>query len=216
MTRATPVLLSVALVALTAIPTVRALGSTVHSRPPGIAPSAWVPITDNLGVVVEPQIRQLSASARDRQFPVAGGYFVIERDGSWLRLDSLSQQPMSRRPTTAASSWLSFNRNLAFVIKQELPGQPMRGQEPTPSALGYFVVKRNAHWLRLQPIAQNALFRGPLGSRTKSDWVPVSNSLRFVIEQKMPQRYVSGQLPSVLGYFIGKRGGHWLRLGSIV
>ena len=52
-------------------------------------------------------------------------------------------------------------------------------------------------------------------SRSASAWVPISESLRFVIEQQMPERYASGQLPSVLGYFVGKRAGRWVRLGSI-
>ena len=39
--------------------------------------------------------------------------------------------------------------------------------------------------------------------------------LRFIIEQQMPERNAAGPLPSVLGYFLVKHEGHWLRLASI-
>ena len=219
MTRATPVFVSVALVLLTIIPGARALGSPAHSRPPGIAAAAWVPISHDLAAVIEqvtpdpvqvPGIKQLPGG-----LPSALGYFVAWRGDHWLRLDSLLQQSLPRRSPTGASAWMSINKNLAFAIERRIPGQSMGGQPPTPSALGYFMVRRGGHWLRLWPIAAAALFRGPLTSRSTPDWVPVGKSLRFVIEQQMPERYAPGQLPSVLGYFVGKRDGHWLRLGSI-
>jgi hypothetical protein len=218
MKRAPPVLLSVTLFALTLTPTVRAIGSPAHSRPPGIAASAWVPISHDLAAVIEqmtPDPVQVPGIKRLPAKPSALGYFVAWRGDHWLRLDSLLQQSILRRSPTATSTWMSINKNLAFAIERRIPGQPMGGQPPTPSVLGYFVVRRGGHWLRLWPIAAAALFRGPLTSRSTPDWIRVDKSLRFVIEQQMPQRYVPGQLPSVLGYFVGKRDGRWIRLGSI-
>jgi hypothetical protein len=216
MKRALPVLLSVTLIALTLAPTARALGSPGHSRPPGLAASDWVPISNDLAAVIEEQAADpigTPGASYWRAQPAVLGYFVAWRGGRWVRLDSLVQQLMPRRAPGAASTWMPIARNLAFVIEQQTPGQLMRSQ-PTPSALGYFVINRGGHWLQLQPIAAGALFRGPLASRPASKWVPINSSLRFIIEQQMPQRYVSGKLPSVLGYFIGKRAGRWIRLSS--
>jgi len=220
MARATPVFLSVALFTLTVIPGTPALGSPAHSRPPGIAASAWVPISHDLAAVLEqatPRRVPLPGidHARGRRLPSAPGYFVVWRGGHWLRLDSLVQQSMPHSSPAGASAWMPIDRNLAFVIERQTPGQPMRGQLRTPSALGYFVIKRSGQWLRLWPTAEAALYRGPLTRPLSSHWVPIGNSLRFVIEQQMPERYAPGPLPSVLGYFMGHRGGHWIRLDSI-
>jgi hypothetical protein len=216
MRRALPVFLSAALAALSLTPAARALGSPPHSRPPGIAASDWVPIGNDLAAVIGQQApdligRRSYAGAQ----PLVLGYFVAWRGGHWLRLDSLAQQPMSRSAPGAASARISIGGNLAFVIERQLPGQPMRGQPPTSSALGYFVVRRDDYWMRLQPIAEGALFRGPLTSQSISNWVPINRGLRFIVEQQMPQRHAAGQLPSVLGYFVAKHDGRWLRLGSI-
>jgi len=201
--------------ALACVPATRALSSPAHARPPGIAASAWIPISNDFAAVVE----QLTPATprihyRPGQPVPMLGYFVAWRGNHWLRLDSLVQQPMSRRSPLRPSKW-SIEKNLAFMIEPQLPGQLMRGQPPTRSALGYFVIKHNGHWLRLQPLAEGALYRGPLRTLPKPDWIPIGKSLRFVIEQQMPQRYTRGQLPSVLGYFMGKHAGHWIRLGSI-
>jgi len=211
----------VALMALTIVPATQALSSPAHTRPPGIAASAWIPISTDLAAVVEqptpdPATAPGPGSRHAPGQPVpTPGYFVAWRGNHWLRLDTLAQQPMSRRSSPRPSKWMSIDKNLAFVIERQLPGQLMRGQAPTPSVLGYFAVKHNGHWLRLQPIAEGALYRGPLRRPATSDWVPISRNLRFVIEQQTPERYVAGRLPSVLGYFVARRGGQWVRLGSI-
>lgn len=217
MKRALPVFLSVALIVLTVTPTALALGSPAHRRPPGIAASAWIPISNDLAAVIEqraPDPTLVPGIHYAHGQPLALGYFLVWRNGRWLRLDSLLQQPMSRRPPSVASTRMLIDRTLGFVIERQMPAQPLRAQ-PEPSALGYFVIKRSGHWLGLQPMAAGALYRGPLTSRSQCNWVPITKSLRFVIEQQMPQRYVAGQLPSVLGYFMGRLGGRWLRLGSI-
>lgn len=218
MKRMMPVFLSVALVALASVPAPQAFGSPAHPRPAEIAPSDWVPIRDDLAAVVgqlagDPIAVPGSNSARGE--PSTLGYFVAWRHGHWLRLDSLVQQPAFPRSAARPSKWLPIEKNLAFVIERQLPAQRIRGQLRTPSALGYFVIKRSGHWVRLQPIAEGALYRGPLTSRSAPAWVPISKGLRFVIEQQMPERYAPGQLPSVLGYFVGRRAGRWVRLGSI-
>lgn len=209
--------LSVALAAITLMPAPRAFGSAAHSRPPGITPSAWVPISTDFAAVVERPTRD--PYTRDRRLPSAVGYFAIWRNGRWLRLDSLLQQPPMRRRLPMASTWMSIDRNLAFVIEQQRPAQALPGGQPVRSALGYFVIKRSGHWLRLDPLAQTALFRGPLRKPSTRDWMPVGAGLRFVIEQRMGESYVvphgRGQLQSVLGYFMVMRGGQWLRLDSI-
>jgi hypothetical protein len=191
----------------------RALDPGAHERPPGIAASAWVPITNDLAAVVERPAPTLYAG--NRQVPSAQGYFVLWREGHWLRLDSLLLQPPMRRSPPVASERMSISGNLAFVIERQAPGQLIRGELPAKSAHGYFVIKRGGHWLRLSPVPQDALFRGPLRRDPNPKWIAVTRNLRFVIEQQMPQRHVSGQLPSVLGYFMAKRGSQWLRLGSI-
>jgi len=219
MRRTIPVFLLVALAALYLTPAAKALGSAPHDRPAGIEASAWVPINRDLAAVVEDPPQDLAA--RNRQLPSALGYLAVWRNGRWLRLDSLLLQPPSLRSPPMASVWMPIDRNLAFVIERQSSAQPMRGEAAVQSALGYFVVKRGGQWLRLDPVAQAALFSGPLRARPTGNWnwVPVGKSLRFVIEQQPGERYVApnedGQLPSVLGYFMGKRGNRWLRLGSI-
>lgn len=217
MRRKTSAFLSVALAAIILMPAPRAFGSEAHSRPPGIAPSAWVPISNDFAAVVERPTRD--PYTRDRRLPSAVGYFAIWRNGRWLRLDTVLQPPPVRRRPPMASVWMSIEPNLAFVIDQQRPAPALRDEEPVRSALGYFVIKRNGHWLRLNPLAQAALFRGPLRAPSTRNWMPVGTGLRFVIEQRTGERYVvphgPGQLPSVLGYFMGKRAGHWLRLDPI-
>lgn len=149
--------------------------------------------------------------------PSALGYFVAWHGGHWVRLDSLLLQPKVLRSSPPASEWISVERTLRFVIARQMSGQPMRDQPLTPSALGYyFFVERNGKWLRLVPDPQGALYRGPLRQPSTSGGLSINRKLRFVIEQQTPESYVgSGQSPSVLGYFISKPGGRWLRLDSI-
>jgi hypothetical protein len=218
MKRGIPVFLSVALMALTAVQAALAFGSPAHTRPPGISASAWIPISNDLAAVVE-QLTPDPIQVPGRNY-VPGqplptlGYFVVWRGNHWLRLDSLVQETMFSRPPMPPSTRMLIDKHLAFVVERQLLGQPMRSQ-PTLAALGYFVIKRSGRWVRLEPVAEGALYRGPLTSRPSSDWIPIGRSLRFVIEQQAPERYAPGQLPSVLGYFMGKHAGHWVRLGSI-
>jgi hypothetical protein len=213
MKRAMPVFLLAALTALVFVPAAPAAGTSRASPPPGVAASSWVPITHGFGAVVER--RMSDPYSGSRPLPSALGYFVVWRADHWLRLDSLLLQSRALR-SPPASKGIIIDGNLRFVVERQMPGQPMRDQPATPSALGYFVVKHRDQWLRLVPDPQGALYRGPLRAPSTSDWVPISKSLRFVIEQQTPERNAGpGQLPSVLGYFIGKHGGGWLRLSSI-
>jgi hypothetical protein len=213
MKRAMPSFRWAALAALVFVPAAHASASRT-SLPPGVSVSSWVPITHDFGAVVE---RRMPAPYSGSQPLLSAlGYFVVWRAGHWLRLDSLLLQSTALRSPPAASKRIIIDGNLRFVVEQHMPGQPMRDQPATPSALGYFIVKRRDQWVRLAPDPQGALYRGPLRPPSTSDWVPISKRLRFVIEQRTPERDAGpGQLPSVLGYFICKRGGRWLRLGSI-
>jgi len=211
---AMPVFLLAALMALVFIPAAQAAGPSRPDRPHGVVSTSWVPITHDFGAVIEDRMPDRYSGSQ--RLPSARGYFVVRRDGHWLRLDSLLLQPGILRSPPAASKWIPIDGNLQFVIERQTPGQPMRDQPAAPSALGYFVVKRRDHWLRLSPDPQGALYRGPVRPSSTSDWLPITPGLRFVIEQQTPERRVGGgQLPSVLGYFVGKHDGRWLRLGSI-
>jgi hypothetical protein len=78
-----------------------------------------------------------------------------------------------------------------------------------------FIIQRGGQWLRLVPDPAGALYRGPLRPPATSHWLPINGNLRFAVEQQAPERDAgAGQLPSVLGYFVGRHDGHWLRLGS--
>jgi hypothetical protein len=214
MKRATPVFLFAALTALAFTLAARAADPSRPVRPPGISGSSWVPITHDLGVVVEQQIPDRDSGGRG--LPSALGYFVVWRNSHWVRLDSLLLHSRTLQSVPAQTEWLPIARNLRFVIEQQTLGQPMRGEPPTPFALGYFAIERSGEWLQLKPDAEGALYRGPLRPGSKSNWLPIGKGLRFVIEQQMPERDVgAGQAPSVLGYFMGKRAGNWLRLGSV-
>lgn len=214
MKQAMPAYLLATLATFIILPAAHAAGSSAPSRPPGVTASSWIPITQGLGAVIERPMPDRYSGGR--QMPSALGYFVVRRDGHWLRLDSLLLQPMALRSPPAPSKWISLGEKLRFVIERQMPAQLMRGESPMSSALGYFAVKRNGEWLRLAPDPQAALYRGPLRPPATSNSVPIIQGLRFVIEQQTPERYASpGQLPSVLGYFIGKHGDQWLRLGSI-
>jgi hypothetical protein len=215
MKRAMPVYLLAALATLTYMPAARAVGVSAPSRPPGVTASSWIPITQRFGAVIEqPMADRFSGG---QPLPSALGYFVVRRDGHWLRLDSLLLQSMALRSPPAASKWISIDRRLRFVIERQTSGQLMRAQSAAPSALGYFIIRRGGQWLRLSPDPQGALYRGPLRPpAAASTSLPISESLRFVIEQQTPARYVPpGKVPSVLGYFVSKHEGHWVRLGSI-
>lgn len=214
MKRAMPTSVLAALAMLTVIPAAHAAGSSTPGRPPGVAASSWVPINHGLGAVIEQPMPDRYAGGRP--LPSALGYFLVWRDGHWLRLDSLLLQPMALRSPSSASKWISIAPRLRFVIERQTSGELMRDPSGTPSALGYFAIRRGGQWLRLTPDPQGALYRGPLRPPATSTSLPISDGLRFVIEQQTPERYASpGELPSVLGYFMSKHDGRWLRLGSI-
>ncbi|HVS78082.1 MAG TPA: hypothetical protein VHE11_14180 [Steroidobacteraceae bacterium] len=214
MKRAMPSFPWAALAALAFVAAAHAAGASRANPPPGVAASSWVPITHDFGAVVER--RMPDAYATGQPLASALGYFVVRRAGHWLRLDSLLLQSRALRSPPAASQRIVIDGNLRFVVERQMPGQPMRAQPAMPSALGYFMVKHRDQWLRLVPDPQGALYRGPLRPPSTSDWVPIGKTLRFVIEQQTPERDAGpAQLPSVLGYFVGKHGGRWLRLGSI-
>lgn len=205
MNRATPLLL-IALSALTVMPA--AAYASAQSRPAGISSSAWMPVTKNLGFVIE----KTTSEPGPKQVPSAFGYFVVQRDGHWLRLDSIPHGALFRGPETSAlpgTRWVSITRNLGFVIEQRMSE---RSSDPTGSVLGHFEAKRGGQWLRLSLIPHGVLFRGPL-TANRSD-VPLTKHLAFVIEQPASEHDVE-KIPSALGYFVVQRGIHRLRLDSM-
>jgi hypothetical protein len=214
MKRVLPLFLFVMMATLALMPATGAGSSSRADRPPGVAASSWVPITPGFGAVIERQLPERYSGGRP--LPSSLGYFVVWRAGQWLRLDSLLIHSRVLRSPPAASKSIALHGNLRFAVERQVTGQPMRNQPPTPAALGYFLIKRGGQWLRLAPNPQGALFRGPLRPPSTADWLPISKSLRFVVEQRTPERDAgAGQLPSVLGYFISERDGSWIRLDSI-
>ncbi|HEX5459784.1 MAG TPA: hypothetical protein VFX20_07415 [Steroidobacteraceae bacterium] len=213
MKRAMPVFVFAALTALALPAAARASSTPAPARPPGVTTASWVPIAHGFGAVVERRVPDRYTGGAP--VPSALGYFVLWRDDHWLRLDSLLLQSMALRSPPAASKWIPIDGNLRFVIERQMPGQPMRDQSAGRSALGYFIIQRGGQWLRLVPDPPGALYRGPLRPPATSHWLPISGNLRFVVEHQAPERDAgAGQLPSVLGYFVGRHDGHWLRLGS--
>lgn len=205
MNRATPFLLAT-LSALTVMPA--AAHVSAEGRPPGISISAWMPVTKELGFVIE----KTTSDRGPQQVPSAYGYFVVPRDGRWLRLDSVPHGALFRGPETSApfgTRWVSIASNLGFVIERRLSE---RGGSPRESVLGHFEIKRGGEWLRLSLIPHGVLFRGPL-TADRSD-IPLTKHLAFVIEQPAPHHGIE-QMPSALGYFVVQRGIHRLRLDSI-
>jgi hypothetical protein len=199
--------------ALVVVPSAHAATQSRPDRPPGVAASSWIPVTHDFGAVVEQRLPGRYSGGQPT--PSALGYFVAWRGDHWLRLDSLLLQSGTLRSPAAAAESISLAGNLKFVVERQMRGQPMRQQTTTPSAVGYFVIKRSDGWLRLAPDPQGALYRGPLRPPSTSNWLAISSGLRFVIEQQAPERDAgAGQLPSVLGYFIAKRDGRWVRLNS--
>ena len=91
MARAIPLLLALAWATLPIMP---AHSADAPSRPPGVSAPAWVPISDSLGFVIQ----QKRPARAGEQLPAALGYFVVKRDGHWLRLDSLPAASLWRGP----------------------------------------------------------------------------------------------------------------------
>ncbi|MGH8290776.1 MAG: hypothetical protein ACREV7_17480 [Steroidobacteraceae bacterium] len=106
---------------------------------------------------------------------------------------------------------MPISRDLGFVVEQSAPE---RNSGATPPAGGYFVAKRGGHGVRLDPIAHGALFAGPLTASRPGVSVPITASLRFVIQQPIPR---SGRehFASALGYFVVRHNGQSLRLNPI-
>jgi hypothetical protein len=206
MKRVTPFFLLVALSALTAMPA--ATYASAQSRPTGVSSSAWVPVTKNLGFVIE----KTTLEPGPKQVTSAFGYFVVQRDGHWLRLDSIPHGALFGGPETSALSgtrWVSITKNLGFAIERRMSE---RGSDQVGSVLGHFEVKRGGQWLRLSLIPHGVLFRGPLTANRSE--VPLAKHLIFVIEQPASEHGVE-QIPSALGYFVVQRGIHRIRLDSI-
>jgi hypothetical protein len=204
--QAAAVLLSLAVASLAV--TARAQQfETGFARPPGVAVSAWMPILPRLGFVVEQP-----ASRRHGSTP-ARGYFMARRRGGWLRLDPIPQDARLRWPLTSRpeNGRVRIASHLAFVIE---PATRERGDGETSSAFGYFVLERGKHWVRLDPVAHDALFDGPLTTGGSGNAVPITANLRFVIQQLTPGQD-GARLGSAFGYFVIQRNGRSLRLNPI-
>jgi len=186
-----------------------ARGAGLPDGPAGVAATAWVPITANLGFVIE----RSAAGRNSGGTPPAMGYFVVKRRGGWLRLDPIPQAARLRWPLRSREQghWIAIADRFGFMV--EAPAAE-RGGGRRPSAFGYFLVGRGKHGLRLDPIAHGALFGGPLTANPTGSPVPITPSLRFVIQQPIPSSGVE-RLPLAVGYFIVNEDGQWLRLNPI-
>jgi hypothetical protein len=77
-------------VAVVAVP--HAIGQRAAARPPGVAANSWVPINEDLGIVLvspsppdaKPQV-QISPQAL-LLAPPSNGYFMVRRADHWTRL----------------------------------------------------------------------------------------------------------------------------------
>ncbi|HEX5208911.1 MAG TPA: hypothetical protein VFW10_14110 [Steroidobacteraceae bacterium] len=198
MKQTTPYFLLLAL-ALTVTP---AAGVHAQSRPAGTSNSAWIPVTSDLGFVIE-QTRVQPGP------PAAFGYFVARRDAHWLRLDSIPNAALFRGPESSATlraGWVPITDNLRFVIERR------GGNDHLESVLGQFEARRGGHWLRLNLIPHGAL-SGRLETATGSE-MPLGKHLLFVIEQPASDQGIA-QIPSARGYFVARQGNHQLRLDSL-
>lgn len=208
MARAAALLVPLVLSSLALVPAAAGAGVRLESRPAGISAAAWMPITRDLGFVIGQAASQNPGSVRP-----ALGYFVLRRHGDWLRLDPLPQTARLRWPLRSPDEnrWIPIADRLGFMV--EAPASE-RGGDPTSSAFGYFVTRRGGHTVRLDPMARGTLFDGPLTTGRPGISVPISASLRFVIQQ---QTSVPGQarFVSALGYFVLRQDGRSLRLNPI-
>lgn len=185
-----------------------ARGADLPHGPPGVAATAWVPITADLGFVVE----RSAAGRNSGETPPAMGYFVVKRRSGWLRLDPVPQVARLRWPlrSRAEKRWIPIGHGFGFMVEEPAAE---RGDEGS-SVFGYFLASRGDHDMRLEPIAHGELFGGPLTANPRGSSVPVTASLRFLIQQPTASSGV-GRLPSAVGYFIVNDEGQWLRLNPI-
>jgi hypothetical protein len=186
-----------------------ARGAGLPHGPPGVAATAWVPITADLGFVVE----RSAAGRNTGETPPAMGYFVVKRGSGWLRLDPVPQVARLRWPlrSRAEKRWIPIAHGFGFMVEEPAAE---RGDEQGSSVFGYFLASRGDHGMRLDPIAHGELFGGPLTANPRGSSVPVAASLRFVIQQSTSSSGVE-RLPSAVGYFIVNDEGQWLRLNPI-
>lgn len=207
MARAAALLVSLVLSSLALVPAAAGSSARLESRPADISAGAWLPLTRDLGFVIEQ-----TASRNPDSLRSALGYFVLRRHGSWLRLDPLPQAARLRWPLKSRdeSRRIPIADGLGFML--EAPASE-RGGDPTASAFGYFVAKRGGRTVRLDPMARGALFDGPLTAGRAGTAVAITASLRFVIQQPAPRH--RGQLAAALGYFLVDENGRWLRLNPL-
>jgi len=85
MTRASLLSIAAALAILTVVSPARSSDAPsvpALTRPPGVSATDWVPISQNLGFVIERQ-----AGRSDDAVPTVKGYFVVRRSARWLRVE---------------------------------------------------------------------------------------------------------------------------------
>lgn len=208
MTRIKAVLLMTALIVVTGSAEAHGGGLSTNDRPPGVPQSAWIAISKTFGfAVAKPLPETHTPGLGNEQLPAASGYFAVRHQGHWLQLDLIGHvQPMAR----SQPARVSVSKNLHFLAVWTSGS----------TALGYFTVKRGRRWVRLVPIAPNALFRGPLTSnRDPGARRQISTNLDFIIDGQAPQRLVfprgNNRIPSVLGNFAVRRSGTWLQLEAL-
>lgn len=186
-----------------------ARGAGLPHGPAGVAATAWVPITADLGFVAE----RSAARRNSGETPPAMGYFVLKRRSGWLRLDPVPQVARLRWPlrSRAEKRWIPIADGFGFMVEEPAAE---RGAEQGSSVFGYFLASRGGRAMRLDPLAHGELFGGPLTANPTGSPVPVTPSLRFVIQQPPASSGVE-RLPSAVGYFIVKDEGRWLRLNPL-
>lgn len=208
--RMTAVLRCLALASLALVAVARGSEAPAHGRPADVPAPQWIPITRDLGFVVErSELARLSGSTSS-----VLGYFVARPHGTWVRLDSIPQAGLLRWPLIRgpAGSRVRITSNLAFVIEKR---NAELGGPRTHAVAGYFVTERKGHWLRLDPVAHGALFGGPLTARPGgSRSVLITANLSFVVERPPPEQQ-HARLPSAFGYFVVAQNGRSLQLNPI-
>ena len=167
-----------------------------------------MPITQDLGFVIEHTAAQNPGSPAP-----AVGYFVVKRHEGWWRLDPIPQVARLRWPLRSGrkTRWIPVTAGFGFVV-EEPTGQARR--IPVPAAFGYFVAKRSGHGVRLDPMAQGALFDGPATASGPGTLLAITANLRFVI-QRRTSAPGGAYLGSALGYFVVRQDGQSLRLNPI-
>jgi hypothetical protein len=102
------------------------------------------------------------------------------------------------------SAWIAISKTFGFAVAKSLPATHAPGleNEQLPAASGYFAVRHQGHWLRLDLIGHVL----PM-ARSQPAPVSVSKNLHFLA------LWTRG--PTALGYFTVKRGRRWVRLVPI-